>query len=260
MGVFKEPVAAVVVERNGRFDVAAMTGSAFLRDKNRGIFATAKHVVEKELEYKLYFCGKVYRATRELDGGITDVGFLIINDSFNPSDFPEPYPLAEDVKEKERAFIRGIHLHPEDLQKDKIIHQILDEYYDINLGTIFNNRYQEQEFVYDSLLAKVVKLDVILRNSSVRDRANDGLNNVIQLNFALKAEDDHKFSFGGLSGGPALNDRGEVIGINSNEDSREGRTVLEQDGQLHYYPRVTINLLPIQDLKRALARLNISSR
>ena len=61
-GNFREPVASVIMERNGRFDVAASMGSAFLRNKERGIFATAKHVIKLDVEYKIYFCGKVYRA------------------------------------------------------------------------------------------------------------------------------------------------------------------------------------------------------
>src|SRR3989344_4994845 len=83
-GGFKEPVASVIVDRNDRFDVAAMMGSAFLVNKSQGIFGTAKHVVgEFDVEYKLFFCGRVYIARRILDTGVTDVSFLKITSNFN---------------------------------------------------------------------------------------------------------------------------------------------------------------------------------
>jgi hypothetical protein len=77
----------------------------------------------------------------------------------------------------------------------------------------------------------------------------------VQKSFAAKAIDDHLISFGGLSGGPTVNERRQVVGINSTELASEGETVLELDGRLHYYPRVTLNLLPAYELKKALEQL-----
>ncbi len=259
-GVFKEPVASVVIERNGMFDVAAIMGSAFLVDKKEGIFSTARHVVNMDVEYKLFFCGKVYKAKRMFDESITDVGFLVITSDFNPSDFPESYPLAATVSVGDRAYIRGIHLHPEELQKSKVILFITEQYYNIKVGQMLHNKYQREEFTYDDLPAEVTNLRVLLRNSSIKGRAEDGMGEVVQINYSLRALDDHVISFGGLSGGPTVNERGEVIGINSNASTSEGQTVLEPDGQFHYYPVVTLNLLPVDELKRAMIRLHLSSR
>ena len=259
-GYFREPIAIVMIERNGLFDVAAAMGSAFLLDKNQGLFSTARHVVDLDIEYKLYFCGKVYRANRKLDSGVTDVGFLTITSDFNPSDFPEPYVLATAATKGDRAFMRGIHLHPEDLQKNRAVHQILEAYYGITSGMMFGGRFQKQEFVYDNLPSKIVDLDLLLRNSDIEGIASEELRNVVQLNWAVQANEDHIISFGGLSGGPTVNEGGEVVGINSNELGAEGKTILERDGQLHYYPRVTLRLLPVDELKLAMIRLNLNSR
>src|SRR3989344_5749373 len=124
-----EPVAAVVIERNGRFDVQMATGSASLEIKESGIFSTANHVVFLDTEYKLFFCGRVYKGRRILNAGISDVGFLKITDNFDPSIFPEPYKLAESVRVGEQVFIRGIHIHPKKLQDGKVVHGIVQKYY-----------------------------------------------------------------------------------------------------------------------------------
>ncbi len=251
-----EPVAAVVVERGGRFDVASTTGSAFLvGPKESGRFATARHVVALDTEYKLFFCGRVYKARRKLDAGVTDVGFLEIAENFDPSGFPEPYPLGGLPNKGDRAFIRGIHMHRESLQKDKTIHRITGMYYGIKEMEVVNGKLETKEFVYDNLPATVAETDALLRNSSVANRARGELDDVVQAIFSVKAAADHIISFGGLSGGPTVNERGELIGINSNEIRGEGERVLESDGLVHYYPRVTLNLLPLDELKRALERL-----
>lgn len=244
-----EPVAAVVIERNGRFDVQRATGSASLEIKETGIFSTANHVVFLDTEYKLFFCGRVYKARRILDPGISDVGFLKITDSFDPATFPEPYELAESVQRGEPVFIRGIHMHPEKLQEGKIIHHIVREYYGLT---------DTAEFVYDDLSALITEKDVLIPNSSFENQEMGGLGDVVLNNFSARAIHDHKFSFGGLSGGPTVNRMGQKVGINSNGPADEGETILEFDGIYHYYPVVTMNLLPVDELKRALERLKQS--
>lgn len=235
-GECKEPVAAVVIERNGRFDVAAATGSASLEDKERGIFSTADHVVELDVEYKLFLCGRVYKARRILDPGVSDVGFLKITDDFDPSVFPEPYELAESVQVGEQVFIRGIHRHPKKLQEGKVIHGVVQKYY----GLV-----DTKEFVYDDLSAMITNKEVLTPNSVFENQDFGELRDVVLRNFVARAIHDHVTRFSGLSGGPTVNRMGQKVGINSNGPTDEGETI----------PVVTMNLLPVDELKRALERI-----
>lgn len=263
-GNFREPVASVVVDRNGRFDVAAMTGSAFLINKSQGTFGTAKHVVgeidtkhnagEFEAKYKLFFCGRVYIAERVLDTGVTDVSFLRITSKFNPNDFPEPYEIADSLFVGEDVFVRGIHMHPRELQKDKVVHRIVGNYYGITAP-----KEKEREFVYDDLPANITDREVLRRGDSVKNDDQNNPNALIQKDFELKTKQDHVISFGGLSGGPTVNSRNEIVGINVVESGEEGDYVLDEKG-LNYRPRVTLQLLPNDELKRAMRRLGITAR
>ena len=252
-GKFFEPVASVVVDRNSRFDVSAMVGSAFLINKTQGIFGTAKHVVgEFETKYKLFFCGRVYVAERMLDTGVTDVSFLKIISSFDSNDFPNPYPINDAVEKGEDVFVRGVHMHPKELQKGKIIHRIVRDYY----GVIYPKE-KEREFVYDNLSATIIDKESLRRGDSVKNDDQNEPNALVQKDFGLKTKQDHKISFGGLSGGPTVNSRNEVIGINVVESGSEGDFVLDEHG-INYRPRVTLELLPSEELKRAMRRLNIT--
>ena len=250
-----EPVAAVVIERNGRFDVAEATGSASLGIKEDGIFSTANHVIFLDTEYTLFFCGKAYKARRKLDPGVSDIGFLKIVDDFDPSTFPEPYETAESVRVGDQVSIRGIHMHREGLQKGKTIHQIIEKYYGVNIEEMIDGKLEKREFVYDDLPAVITDKEVLIPNSNVKGMDSGALKDLVLRNFSAKATKDHMFSFGGLSGGPTVNRKSQKVGINSNKPTIEGQSVLERDGTLHYYPVVTMNLLPADELKRALDRL-----
>src|SRR5438552_18791415 len=64
-GDFHEPIATIIFERNGRL---AGSGSGFLvKNKKLGIFATARHVIDLSVTYKVFFLGHVYKAERILD-------------------------------------------------------------------------------------------------------------------------------------------------------------------------------------------------
>lgn len=259
-GECKESIAAVVIERNGRFDVAKVTGSASLADKESGIFLTANHVIKLDVEYKLFFCGKVYKARRILDAGVTDVGFLRITDDFNSADFPEPYPIGDAPKAGDSVFARGIHMHRESLQKDKVIHRITEMYYGIKEMEMVNGKLERKEFVYDDLPATVLGEDALTALIKKPEMDAESLDYLFKNQPTLiETRDDHKISFGGLSGGPTVNARGEIVGVNVVELGDEGVYVWDENG-INYRSRVTLAILTSDEIKRALSRLNIGSR
>ena len=260
-GECKEPVASVVIERNGRFDVAARMGSAFLVEpKELGIFATADHVIELDIEYKIFFCGKVYKARRIIDAGVTDVGFARIIDNFDSADFPEPYPVGDVPKVGDRVFARGIHMHRESLQKDKVIHRITEMYYGIKSTEMVNGKFERKEFVYDDLPATTLNEDALIALMKKPEIGKEDFDYLVKNHPTLmETKDDHKISFGGLSGGPTVNARGEVVGVNVVELGDEGGYVWDQNG-INYRPRITLAILTSDEIKRALSRSNIGSR
>ncbi len=251
-----EPVAAIIIERNGRFDVAASMGSAFLVEpKDLGIFATADHVIELDVEYKIFFCGKVYKARRIIDAGVTDVGFVRIIDDFDSADFPEPYPVGDVPKVGDRVFARGIHMHRESLQKNKIIHRITEMYYGIKSMEMVNGKLERKEFVYDDLPATILNEDALIALMKKPEMEAENLDYLIKNHPTLmETKDDHKISFGGLSGGPTVNTRGEVVGVNVVELGDEGDYVWDENG-INYRPRITLAILTSDNIKRALVRL-----
>ncbi len=117
-----------------------------------------------------------------------------------------------------------------------------------------------KEFVYDNLPAKVLSEDALIAFMENPDIDAKTLEYLIKNHPTLmKTRDDHKISFGGLSGGPTVNARGEVVGVNVVELGDEGDYVWDQDG-ITYRPRVTLAILTSDEIKRALSRLNINDR
>ena len=222
--------------------------------------STADHMIELDIEYKLFFCGKVYKAQRIIDAGVTDIGFLRIVDDFNPADFPEPYPVGDMPKVGEDVFARGIHMHRESLQKDKVIHRITEMYYGIKETETVNGKLETKEFVYDNLPAKVLSEDALIAFMERPDINAESLEYMTKNHPTLmKTRDDHKISFGGLSGGPTVNARGEVVGVNVVEFGNEGDYIWDENG-ITYRPRVTLAILTSDNIKRALNGLNMDSR
>jgi len=244
-GDFKEPVAMIFVERNGVIDTGWSAGSSFLADATTGLFGTAKHVVAHDVSYKIYFCGRVYEGERVLASVVTDVDYFRITSAFDPAQFPKPYPLGTDANVGDLAFVRGIHPHPKDLQDGKIIHGIFHFYYGLTSYPM--------EFVYDDLPAKVSNKNVCFSNSEVGN-GDKNFDSVIQCYTQVTTSEEHKVGtkgFAGLSGGPTVNSRGEIIGLNSNQLEDEEIFVLQRRG-LRYLPRVTLHLVPVSEIRRSL--------
>lgn len=244
-GEFKEPVAMIFADRNGVIDVNWGAGSSFLVDAERGLFGTAKHVVAHDVSYKIYFCGRVYEGERVLSSVVTDVDYFRITSDFDPSQFPKPYPLGSDANVGDLVFVRGIHPHPHNLQVGKIVHGVIHFYYGMTNYS--------QEFVYDNLPARVSDKKVCFSNSTVGG-GDKTLDAVIQCYTQVMTLEEHRVGnkgFAGLSGGPTINGKGEIIGLNSNQLGDEEIIVLDREG-FRYLPRKTLHLVPVSEIRRSL--------
>lgn len=238
--------ALFVRERNGMPFVMA---SAFLIDKQKGRFASAKHFVgsESDGQCRIFFNGRVYDGFLLKLPPITDLAVFQISGYFDPTSFPEPYKIAKQIRAGNKIFIRGIHPHPLAFQKNKIILPIYRDYY----GLSFMNG----EFVYDSLEGKVIKLDVPLKNKNIGGFSG-ALAEFSNLYTKLKTQEEHRLTptrgFAGLSGGPTVNEKEELVGVNSNEE--RGGLELRKEGVV-YKPWDTLYLVPVSELEELMPQL-----
>lgn len=238
---FKVKEALFIKERNG---APFIIGSAFLIDKQRGLFASAKHVgVNARDRCKLFFNGKVYNAFLLRPATITDASIIKLDDKFDPADFPEPYTFAKIVRKGDKIYVRGIHTHGSKFQKDKKILPVLREYYGL-LGA-------SSEFVYDDLEGIVSDLNKIITNKDIGGTPKL-LADISGTYIELKMKQDHGFSFAGLSGGPTVNERNELVGINSSEVSAYFE--LTKRG-IEYHSWVTFHLVSAAELGKLIPRL-----
>lgn len=219
--------------------------SAFLIDRERGLFASAKHFVGSESDgnVKIFFNGRVYDGFLIKLSPVTDIAIIKIQGSFNPASFPEPYRIAQNINVGDKIFIRGIHSHPKVLQENKVVIPISRNYYG-ELG-------RKGEFVYDNLEGKITDLTAKIQNKEIGG-SSELLSEVTNEYIKLETKEDHRFSFGGLSGGPTVNDREELVGINSNEV----RAFLElTEKGIEYHPWKTFHLVPASELEKLMLLL-----
>ena len=239
---FTAQEALFIRERNCSPHILA---SAFLIDRERGLFASAKHFVgtESDGEAKMFFNGRIYDIFLVRLLAVTDAAILKIQGNFNPASFPEPYKIAQNIRAGDEVFVRGFHPHPKEFQKNKILIPITRDYY----GELGKNR----EFVYDNLEGKIVDLAAKIQNKDIGG-SSELLSEVTNSYIKLETREDHRFSFGGLSGGPTVNEKGELIGINSSE--RSGGLELTMRG-IEYRPWKTFHLVPASELEKLMPLL-----
>ncbi len=250
----KTPVALFIRERNG---VPTVLASAFLIDKQRGLLASAKHFVgtDADGECKIFFNGRVYNGTLVRVPPTTDIAVIKIIDRFNQANFTEPYPMAGEIEKDDKVFVKGIHPHHPKLRSDKVIIPIFQEYYQMiwrNPNRVYLIS-EGDEFVYDDLPAKVMNLTKELKNKNMGIKI-ESIAEISNTYIELKTDEDHKFSFGGLSGGPTINERGELIGINSNEIQAHWEIDPERR-KATYHPWNNMNIVPVAELQKLLPHL-----
>ena len=214
---FEASVAFLVLESNGKPQI---TASGFIADKEQGIFYTAKHFTDEfgslGHEYcRVFFNGRVYKAILVKVPPTQDAGLIRLLPPFSPENLQEPMPIAT-VRPKvgDKIFAQGFHSHPFWLRMEneasgfpETVVPIFADYY----KQIMRDLSREQEVVFHNLEGEAVepRFNPVFPDSNVYE--NDGY---IKVLFPR----DHKFSFGGLSGGAARNDRGEVVGIMTAQD------------------------------------------
>ena len=224
---FETPVGSIVVTWGN--DIKG-NASAFLVNRKKGIFMTADHVVDAMRKYSkstapLFFNGNVYTITVIKVLPLDDVALVQVTCSFDSVRSPEPFPLASaEVRIGDSLFVMGIHKHPHSIRAfnakrgvaDRVL-PIIAEYF----GIVMADPTRESEMVFDSLASVVGGLGI---HAPSMDPANspgaDALEVMRDTSNAYiwtRTVRDHKFSFGGLSGGPVLNARGELVGVVTKE-------------------------------------------
>jgi len=220
--------------------------SGCLASKEKGIFYTAKHFTDGfgslgPDSCKLFFNGKVYDAKLKKVSPIRDAALIRINSPFLPDDFPDPLPIAEKMPAiGDKIYIQGLHPHSYSIRManklegfpDNVIN-IFETYY----GQKMKDLTKESQVVMDYLESTRVNPDPeSVRNNPLLSPAmkEEMLKYENDSYIKVLTKRDHKYSFGGLSGGAAVNERGELVGIITAQDPLKFE--LDEDG-LFFDPR-----------------------
>lgn len=221
--------AFLVLERNGKRPEILASGN--LINRENGLIRTAKHFTDAFGALGVDYCkvflmnGKVYKAALVKVPPIRDAALIRLIPPFSVSDLPYPLPMAPEMpKPGDKVFVQGFHPHAFYLRQENREEgfpdneiKIFETYY----GQITKDRNKESQVVFDNLTGMVVKPDpeTVANNPWLSDEEKK-----VSLKFendkyikVLMAK-DHKFSFGGLSGGVALNENGEAFGVITAQD------------------------------------------
>lgn len=235
---FKTETGTVIKEISGKIELKA---SAFIVDKQKGWFATAAHFVgfDGKNNSKLFYNGQVYQILPLKVSSRADVAIIKIAEGFNAGNFAEPYKFAFGTFAGEKVSVRGFHVHPSNLWKDKRLTGILRQYY---------NASGHEEIVFDDLAAFVMRTDARINLPATPDRisASDlSAKSCIE----LRTEEDHRCSFGGLSGAPIVNAKNELVGIVFASDPNSGYFLDLKKHKLIYVSSEVLYAVPAQELK-----------
>src|SRR3989344_1509358 len=243
-GGLNVPVALIVVEWGGK---PRVMGSGWLIDGGHGALFTAKHVTGALMnntielganECKVFLAGRVYTCFVDQVPPLRDAVVLKIFSSIDQVKLLKPYKFpTTKLKVGDNVFVQGFHPHSSEITKSNMA----DGYRDL-IVPIFKTFYErrfgdkcyEREIVFDNIEARVAELDT---HVIIDDLKNDPLGKLKYFNntyVRIVTLRNHKFSFGGLSGGVVarLNKDGEpeAVGIITSEKPVEFK--YDKDGHL----------------------------
>ncbi len=245
-GGLNVPVALLVAEWGGK---PRVMGSTWLIDGGRGALFTAKHVTDALMnstielganECKVFLSGRVYTCFVDRVPPLRDAVVLKILGPFNSAELPTPYKISTEppkLKVGDTVFVQGFHSHLKEIRdinekegfRDMVV-PILQTFYERRFG----NECIDREIVFDSIEARVIKLNIRIK---IDDQENDPMGELkysANTYFSIVTSRNHKFSFGGLSGGVVVkldkNGEPEAVGIITAEKPVEFK--YDKDGRL----------------------------
>lgn len=221
--------AYLVIEWNGKKPWVMASGN--LIDRKKGILRTAKHFTDVFGSLGVDYCrvflmnGKVYKAVLVKVPPIRDAALIRLAEPFLASDLPEPLPATSEMpKFGDKIYIQGFHPHIYRIRKENKEEGFPDR--EINIFETYYSQItkdldKESQVVFDNLVGKRVRPDPesVRNNLLLSDEQKEAVLQYENSKYIkVVMGRDHKFSFGGLSGGVALNDRGEVVGLITAQD------------------------------------------
>lgn len=265
-GGLNVPVAFLVNEWASKPKILA---SGWLIEDSPGVLFSARHFIDAFMgdvvelggsECKAFMNGRVYDCLVVQVPALRDAVVLKLKGFSDINQLTKPYKIAtEKVKIGETLFVQGFHPHPSEVTRSNakdgfndFLVPILKDFYELRVADHFLKR----EVVFDNLKTRVVSINERLRIATddydplgdIRFRANEFIKVITVRN--------HKFSFGGLSGGVALrfNSKGEAEAVGIVTAERPVRFEYDKKGQLmnKAEPRAvsdTILITPIHSVK-----------
>jgi len=247
-GLSNIPIAFLVSEWGGKPRIMA---SGWLIDGGNGKLFSAKHFSDAFMsnivelgtnECKAFLGKRVYACVINRVPPLRDAVILDLLGSLDLSELPKPYKLSSTkLKIGDTVFVQGFHPHPAEITKSNESDGLLDwvlpilkNYYEVREA----NPERMKEIVFDSLEARVVDLDVHIKIDNQDTDPLGELKYKVNDYIQVATVRNHKFSFGGLSGGVVvrLNSRGtpEAVGIVTAE--KPERLEYDKKGKLKSKP------------------------
>lgn len=238
------PVAYLTSEWGGKPKVMA---SGWLIEGAEGVLFSAKHFSDVFInsfielgggECKAFIASRVYDCINVQVPPLRDAVVLKLLGSSDTVELPKPYKIFKGkLKVGDKLIVQGFHPHPAEITKlnkndglTDIFVPILKNYYEIRTA----DPLLQKEVVFDSLEVRIVDLNSKIR---IDDDQNNPLGELkYEINTFIRATTarNHRFSFGGLSGGVALklNEKGELEAVGIMTAERPVRFEYDKKGQV----------------------------